>query len=155
LAKAGVHEHRAELDQRREVELKLREEELKLAGKYAKELERFTEPPTLLPEAVVYRWLYFREMRSEEKVLDELRRASEQTDHVYVAFCYALTLYRRGKPGDFEEALRVLEKPRALDKTRGSYNDRLLPFVLAEHDWPGKQGLPGKYKWPDRARKAS
>src|SRR5262249_17817256 len=142
LAKAGVHEHRAELDQRREVELKLREEELKLAGKYAKELERFTEPPTLLPEAVVYRWLYFREMRSEEKVLDELRRASEQTDHVYVAFCYALTLYRRGKRGDLEEALRVLEN------RRGSYNGTLLPFVLAEHDWPDK------HHWPARARKA-
>jgi serine/threonine protein kinase len=149
LAKAGVHEHRNEPEQRRE--------ELKLAGNYAEELERFTKPATLLPEAVVNRWLYFREMgRAEEvKVLEELRRASEQTDHVYVTFCYALTLYRRGKPGDFEEALRVLEKPRALDKTPGSYNDRLLPFVLAEHDWPGEQGLPGKYEWPDRARKAS
>jgi hypothetical protein len=63
---------------------------------------------------------------------------------VYVTSCYALTLYRRGRPGDFEEALRVL-------KTRPgtyNYNDRLLPFVLAEHDHPAK------HAWPARARKA-
>src|SRR5262249_34793159 len=69
LAKAGVHEHRGEPKQRSEA--------LRRAGGYADLLKRFTEPPTLLPEAVVYRWLYFREMGSEEKVLDELRLASE------------------------------------------------------------------------------
>jgi tetratricopeptide (TPR) repeat protein len=125
LAKAGVHEHLGEPEQRRA--------ELKLAGEYADALKPFTA----LPEAAVYRWLYFREMSREEEVLGELRLASDQTDHVYVAFCYALTLYKRGRPGDFEEALRVLEKKSP------SYNDRLLPFVLAEHDWP------------DRARKAA
>jgi hypothetical protein len=62
---------------------------------------------------------------------------------VYVNFCYALTLYRRGRPGDLEEALRVLEhRPR-------TYNDRLLPFVLAEHDYH-----PGKQDWQARARNA-
>jgi tetratricopeptide (TPR) repeat protein len=131
LAKAGVHEHRAEPEQRRTA--------LKLAGKDADALKRFTA----LPEAVVYRWLYFREERREEEVLEELRRASEQTDHVYVAFCYALTLYRRGGRGDLKKALRVLEK------RRDSYNDCLLPFVLAEHDYH-----PAKHDWQARALKA-
>jgi tetratricopeptide (TPR) repeat protein len=130
LAKAGVHEHCDEPDQRRA--------ELELAEKDADALKPFTA----LPEAVVYRWLYFREMGREEEVLEELRLASEQTDHVYVTSCYALTLYRRGRPGDFVEALRVLQ-------TRpGTYIDRLLPFVLAEHDYPAKLA------WPARARKA-
>jgi tetratricopeptide (TPR) repeat protein len=146
LAKAGVHEHRAEEHraepERRRAELERRRAELELAGEYAKALKPFTELPILLPEAVVYRWLYFREMGSEEEVLQELRRASEQTDHVYVAFCYALTLYRRGQRGDFEEALRVLEK------RHPSYNDRLRAFVLAEHDWPNRD------RWPARALKA-
>jgi hypothetical protein len=130
LAKAGVHEHRIEPDQRRA--------ELELAGKDADALKPLTE----LPEAVVYRWLYFREVGREEEVLEELRQASEKTDHVYVTFCRALTLYRRGQRGDLEQALRVLEK------RPGTYNDRLLPFVLAEHDYPDKHG------WPARARKA-
>jgi serine/threonine protein kinase len=130
LAKAGVHEHRSEMDQHRA--------ELELAGKDADALKRYTA----LPEAVVYRWTYFREVGREEEVLDELRRASKDTDHVSVNFCCALALYRRGKPGDFEEALRVL------GRTPRSYNDRLLPFVLAEHDYPDKQD------WPARARKA-
>jgi tetratricopeptide (TPR) repeat protein len=173
LVKAGVHEHRAELallagsatigqmQPGRQVwnglvavavaetvikpaELKQRQAELELAGKDADALKRFTELPTLLPEAVVYRWLYFREVGRAEAVLEELRRASEQTDHVYVAFCYALTLYRRGGRDDLEKALRVLERrPR-------TYNDRLLPFVLAELDYPNKQ-----HDWPARALKAS
>jgi hypothetical protein len=130
LAKAGVHEHRGEPDQRRA--------ELQLAGNDADALKPFTA----LPDAVVYRWLYFREMSREEELLEELRLASERTDHVYVTFCYALTLYRRGRPGDFEEALRVLQ-PRP-----GTYSDRLLPFVLAEHDYPAE------HAWPTRARKA-
>jgi hypothetical protein len=130
LAKAGVHEHHGQSDQRRA--------ELELAGKDADALKPFIA----LPEAVVYRWLYFREVGREEEVLEELRLASEQTDHVYVAFCYALTLYRRGQPGDFEEALRVLKT------RRGTYADRLLPFVLAEHDYPNN------HDWPARARKA-
>jgi tetratricopeptide (TPR) repeat protein len=130
LAKAGVHEHLGELVHR--------DAELKLAGKDADALKDFTERP----EAVVYRWLYLREVGREEEVLDELRRASEKTDHVYATFCYAQTLYRRNRPGDFEEALRVLEKK------RGTYNDRLSPFVLAEHDYPDK------HDWPARARKA-
>src|SRR5262249_9691450 len=134
LLKAGVHEHRDEPEPRRA--------ELELAGKYADALKPFTEPPRLLPESVVYRWMYFREVDRAEEVLEELRRVSEQTDHVYVAFCYALTLYRRGRRGDLEEALRVLEN------RRGSYNGTLLPFVLAEHDWPDK------HHWPARARKA-
>jgi hypothetical protein len=132
LVKAGVHEHRAEPNQRRT--------ELERAGKYADALKPFTA----LPEAVVFRWIYFREVDREEEVLEELRRASEETDHVYVAFCYALTLYRRGQRGDFEEALRVLEK------RSPSYNDRLLPFVLAEHDYQDRD----KYRWPTRAQKA-
>jgi tetratricopeptide (TPR) repeat protein len=133
LAKAGVHAHNAEPKQR--------DAELKLAGKDADALKPFTAE---LPEAVVYRWLYFREVGREEEVLPELRRASERTDHVYVTFCYALTLCRRRQRGDFEEALRVLEKK------RGTYNARLLPYVLAEHDYPGK-----KHDWPARALKAS
>jgi tetratricopeptide (TPR) repeat protein len=132
LAKAGVHEHRGETAQR--------SAELKLAGKYADALKHFTA----LPEAVVYRWLYFREVGREEEVLEELRRASEGTDHVYVTFCYALTLYRRGQPGDFEEALRVLER------RPGTYNGRLRPFVLVEHDYH-----PDKHDWQARARKAA
>jgi serine/threonine protein kinase len=131
LAKAGVHEHREELKQR--------QAELELAGKDADALKRFTA----LPEAVVYRWMYLREVGREEEVLDELRLASEKTDHVYATFCCALTLYRRGQPGDFEEALRVL------GRRPHTYNDRLQPFVLAEHDYPDKHG------WPARALKAS
>jgi hypothetical protein len=124
LAKAGVHEHRGELDQRRA--------ELGLAANDADLLKPFTA----LPEAVVYRWLYFREMGREEAVLEELRLASERTDHVYVTFCYALTLYRRGGSGDLEKALRVLEEK------RGTYNDRLRPFVLAERDYENKDNWP-------------
>jgi tetratricopeptide (TPR) repeat protein len=131
LAKAGVHEHREEPTQR--------SAELKLVGKDADDLKPFAG----LPEAIVFRWLYFREMGKEEEVLDELRRASKETDHVSVNFCCALTLYRRGQPGDLEEALRVLER------RAGTYNDRLLPFVLAEVDYPNKQ-----YNWPARALKA-
>jgi tetratricopeptide (TPR) repeat protein len=131
LAKAGVHQHQGEPEHRRA--------ELKLAGKDADDLKPFTE----LPEAVVYRWLYFREVGREEEALEELRLASERTDHVYVTFCYALTLYRRSGPGDLEKALRVLEKK------RGTYNDRLLPFVLAEHDYRNTDN------WPARAREAA
>jgi serine/threonine protein kinase len=131
LAKAGVHEHRDEPD--------LRGAELELAGRDADALKPFTA----LPEAVVYRWLYFREMGKEGEVLDELRLASQQPDSVDVAFCYALTLYRRGQGGDLEEALRVLEKKRA------TYNDRLLPVVYAEHDYPNK------HCWPTRALQAA
>jgi hypothetical protein len=130
LAKASVHDHRKEPDQRRA--------ELELAGKNASTLERFPA----LPEAVVYRWLYFREMGREEEVLGELRQASNETDHAYVNFWYALTLYRRGQRGDFEEALRVLEN------RPGTHNALLLPFLLAEHDYPDK------HDWPARARKA-
>jgi hypothetical protein len=130
LAKAGVHEHRNEPEKR--------SAELELAEKDAYALKRFAS----LPEAVVYRWLYFREVDREEEVLDELRRASEKTDHVYATYCCALTLYRRGQPGDLEEALRVLEK------RQGTYNDRLLPFVLAERDYR-------KPDWPARALKVS
>jgi tetratricopeptide (TPR) repeat protein len=130
LAKAGVHEHLGE-------GLK-RKAELDLAGKHADALKRFTA----LPEAVVNRWTYFREVGREEDVLDELRRASEGTDHTYATFCYSLTLYRRARPGDFEEALRVLER------RPHRYNDRLLPFVLAELDYPNK------HDWPARAQKA-
>jgi hypothetical protein len=131
LAKAGVHEHRDEPD--------LRRAELELARKDADALKSFTA----LPEAVVFRWLYFRRVGREEEVLGELRRASETTDHVYVTYCYTLTLYRRGQRGDLEEALRVLQKK------GGTYNDRLLPFILAEHDYPDK------HRWPARARKAA
>jgi hypothetical protein len=131
--KVGVHEHRDEPEQRRA--------ELELAGKCADDLKPFTA----LPEAVVYRWLYFREMGKEEEVLEELRLASERTDHVYVAFCYALTLYRRGKSGDLRDALDVLKR-----KNRGSWNACLLPFVLAEHD-----RRSDKHDWAARARKAS
>jgi tetratricopeptide (TPR) repeat protein len=117
LAKAGVHEHLGE-------GLK-RKAELDLAGKHADALNRFTA----LPEAVVNRWTYFREVGREEEVLDELRQAGKDTDHVYGNFCCALTLYWRGKPDDLKKALGVLKnRPH-------TYNDRLLPFVLAEHDY--------------------
>jgi tetratricopeptide (TPR) repeat protein len=131
LAKAGVHERRDETNQRRA--------ELDLAGKDADALKPFTA----LPEAVVYRWLYFREMRREEEVLEELRLASERTHHVYVTFCYALTLYRRGGPGDVEKALGMLEEK------HGTYNDRLLPFLLAERDYSNR------LDWPEGARNAA
>jgi tetratricopeptide (TPR) repeat protein len=132
LAKAGVHEHREEQ--------KLRGAELELAGKDAEALKPFTTLPHILPEAVVFRWVYFREVGREEEVLDELRQASEKTDHDYVTFCCALTLYWHG---DLEGALRVL------DRRAGAYTDRLRPFVLAELDYPDK------HDWPARARKAT
>jgi tRNA A-37 threonylcarbamoyl transferase component Bud32/tetratricopeptide (TPR) repeat protein len=134
LVKAGVHEHRGESKQR--------SAELELAGKDAKALERFTKLPDILPEAIVYRWLYFREMGKPDEVLEELRLASEKTEHVYVTFCYALTLYRRSKPGDLQKAIDVLEN------RRHTYNGRLLPFVLAEHDYLNRND------WPARALKA-
>jgi hypothetical protein len=130
LAKAGVHEHRGEAEQRRA--------ELKLAGYDADALKHYTA----LPKAVVNRWLYFREVGREEEVLGELRQASKETDHVNVTFCCALTLFRRGQRGDLEEALRVVEN------RLGTYNDRLRPFVLAEYDYPDK------HDWPASARKA-
>ena len=62
-----------------------------------------------------------------------------------VTACCALALYRRGKPSDLEEALSVLtRRPGTYD----TYNDRLLPFVLAERDY-GKRG-----DWQARALKA-
>jgi serine/threonine protein kinase len=128
LAKAGVHEHRGEEEQR--------QAELDLAGKDADALKRFTG----LPEAVVYRWTYFREVGREKEVLDELRQASKETEHVYANFCCALTLYWHG---DVEEARRVLEN------RRGMYTDRLRPFVLAELDYH-----PDKQDWQARARQA-
>jgi tetratricopeptide (TPR) repeat protein len=135
LAKAGVHEH---LDH-----LKQGQAELDLAGKDAEALKRFTKPPDILPEAVVFRWTYFREVGKEEEVLEELRQASKNTEHVNVTSCCALALYRRGRPGDLEEAYDVLER------RSGTYTDRLLPFVLAELDYPDK------HDWPARALKAS
>jgi serine/threonine protein kinase len=126
LAKAGVHEHRNQPEQRRA--------ERELAGKDADALKPFTA----LPEAVVFRWIYFREVGEEEKVLDELREASKNTEHMYVTSCCALALYRRG---DLQEAFDVL------DRRRGTYTDRLLPFVLAELDYPDK------HNWPARALK--
>jgi predicted Ser/Thr protein kinase/tetratricopeptide (TPR) repeat protein len=131
LVKAGVHKHRGEPEQRGA--------ELVLAGMDADLLKPFAA----YPDAVVYRWLYFREMGKEEEVLEELRRASEGTDHVYVTFCCALTLYRRCQRGDLEEALRVLRR------RPGTYNDRLLPFVLAEYDYH-----PDKHDWQASARQA-
>src|SRR5262249_55892747 len=74
LTKAGVHEHRAEPKQRRAALDLAREDAIAL------------EPHKKLPEAVIYRWLYFREEGMEEEVLKELRWASEHTDHVYVTF---------------------------------------------------------------------
>jgi lipopolysaccharide biosynthesis regulator YciM len=131
LVKAGVHEHRGEPKQR--------EAELKLAEKDADALKPFSA----LPEAVDSRWLYFREVDKAEEVLGELRQASKKTAHVNVTCCCVLTLYRRGKPGDLKEALDVLESK------RGTRNDRKLPFVLAELDYPDK------HRWPTRALKAS
>jgi tetratricopeptide (TPR) repeat protein len=131
LAKAGVHEHRDEQPQR--------QVELELAGKDADALKRFTTPPDILPEAVVFRWTYFREVGKEEEVLEELRQASKNTEHVNVTSSCALALYRRGQRGDLEEAHSVL------DRRRGMYTDRLLPFVLAELDYPDK------HDWPARA----
>jgi tRNA A-37 threonylcarbamoyl transferase component Bud32/tetratricopeptide (TPR) repeat protein len=142
LAKAAVHEHRAEREQR-QAELEQRQAELELAGKDAEALKRFTKPPDILPEAVVFRWTYFREVGKEEVVLDELRLASEKTEHVNVTSCCALALYRRGQRGDLEEAHRVLAR------RANSYADRLLPFVLAELDYPDK------HDWPARALEAS
>jgi len=135
LAKAGVHEH---LD-----DLKQRQAELDLAGEDAEALKRFTKPPEILPEAVVFRWTYFREVGKEEEVLEELREASKNTEHVNVTSCCALALYRRGQTEDLEEAHRVLKR------RAGTYTDRLLPFVLAELDYPDK------HDWPARALKAS
>jgi tetratricopeptide (TPR) repeat protein len=131
LVKAGVHKHHGEPEQRGL--------ELVLAGKDADLLKPFAA----LPDAVVYRWLYFREMGKEEEVLEELGEASKNTEHIYVTFCYALTLYRRSQRGDLEEALR------ALQRRRETYNDRLLPFVLAEYDYH-----PDKHDWQARARQA-
>jgi tetratricopeptide (TPR) repeat protein len=128
LAKAGVHEHRDELKQR--------QAELDLAEKDANDLKPFTA----LPEAVVFRWTYFREVGKEEEVLEELREASKNTDHVNVTSCCALALYRRG---DLKEAFEVL------DRRHNTYTDRLLPFVLVELDYPDK------HDWPARAIKAS
>jgi tetratricopeptide (TPR) repeat protein len=138
LAKAGVHEH---LD-----DLKQRQAELDLAGEDAEALKRFTKPPEILPEAVVFRWTYFREVGKEEEVLEELREASKNTEHVNVTSCCALAQYRRGQRSDLKEALGVLERR----ERAGTYTDRLLPFVLAEYDY-----APNKHDWRARARKAS
>jgi tetratricopeptide (TPR) repeat protein len=132
LAKAGVHEHRDELKQR--------QEELDLAGEDADALKPFRT----LPDAVVFRWIYFRERGkekeiTEEEILNELREASKNTEHVYVTSCCALALYGRG---DLEGALHVLER------RRGTYTDRLLPFVQAEYDYH-----PDKNDWQARALK--
>jgi tetratricopeptide (TPR) repeat protein len=133
LAKAGVHEHGDEPEQRKV--------ELELAGKDAEALKQFTA----LPEAVVYRWTYFREVGKEEEVLEELRQASKNSEHVNVSSSCALALYRRGQRGDLKEALQVLQRT----GRAGTYTDRLLPFVLAEYDYGTRPD------WQARARKAS
>src|SRR5262249_4959217 len=91
-------------------------------------------------EAVVFRWTYFRELGKEEEVLEELREASKKTEHVNVSSSCALALYRRGRRGDLEEALRVLERT----GRAGTYTDRLLPFVLVEHDYDTKPDWQAK-----------
>jgi hypothetical protein len=130
LAKAGVHEHRNEQDQHRA--------ELELAGKDAEGLKQFTA----LPEAVVLRWVYFREVGREEEVLKELREASKNTEHVNVTSCCALALYRRGQRSDLKEALDVLKR------RHDTYTDRLLPFVLAEYEYRDEPN------WPESALNA-
>ena len=92
---------------------------LSRAGADAQALEAYPA----LPDALVFRWQYFREVGREADLLEELRRASEQTEHVYVAFYYALTLYQRG---EINETLRVL------DNKHGCCSDCLRLFALAE-----------------------
>src|SRR5262249_33402075 len=97
---------------------------LKLAEANARGLKRHDQ----LPDAVLFRWVYFRELNREAEVVGELRRATARTDHAYVAFYLALTLYRQGR---LSEALTVL-------KGRSSWCGELLRILAeAESQKPG------------------
>jgi hypothetical protein len=82
---------------------------------------------THLPEAVTCRWRVFRFAGREDAAVDELRRASTQTDNVGVTYAFAVNLYRRGSKTDLEEADGRLQR----------WRDTFLPaylrcFVIAE-----------------------
>ena len=104
---------------------------LEKAKRDAVALEEFTDKDAkvFLPDAVVYRWLYYRELGRELDVLPELRRATTLTRHVYVAFYYAVTLFRKG---DRQSALNVLKS------RTGRYLDCLELFLVAEENGPKK-----------------
>jgi tetratricopeptide (TPR) repeat protein len=130
LIAAAAYQRRGQPDKRQEA--------LERARKDAHDLEGFTA----LPDAVVFRWLYFREVGQEYELLPELRRSSQETDHQYAAFYYALTLYRRG---EFKEAAATLEKK------QGCCVDCLRPFVLAEDTDPERGRILAKNAYDELA----
>ena len=122
---AGIYEVDKQPNERQRV--------MQAARTDAEDLKQFTKTTGkgFLPDAAVYRWLYWREAckdggskKLEEEVLDELCWASDNTNHLYAAFCYALTLYRNGKLDGANEVLGI---------RNGRYHDCLRPFVLADH----------------------
>ncbi len=133
----------------RHVEPSKRETALAAGKQDAEALAEFSS----LPDAVVFRWLYYREVGAEDQLLGELEKANNATDnqHQYVTFYYALTLY---KHGEFEKARD------ALSGKRGCCIDILRPFVVAEIGNPeqGKNrnhGLQGFRRSQDERSPAS
>ena len=73
------------------------------------------------------RWYILHFAGREDESIEELRRASEQTDHLWVSYAYAANLFRRGRPADINAAVACL------DKWRGTLLGNLVGcFVLAE-----------------------
>jgi serine/threonine protein kinase len=109
------------------------------AAREAKALKRFAA----LPEAVIARFFYFQCTGQEERVLKDLHRLSERTEHAPIAFFYMLLLYERR---EFGKALVIAEK------RRGTYLvDFLRPFVLVEmpggprRAWKAYKDLEARY----------
>jgi hypothetical protein len=67
------------------------------------------------PGAVIFRWLFFVVVGEQDPMVEELRKAVEQTGNPLMVFYYAAYLYERGKNRD---ALALLQAHRALNEAR-------------------------------------
>jgi len=117
LVQAGVHERSGRIDKQ--------DEAMKQAGSFAEALKAYPDNP----DAVSYRWYYMREIGALNDFLPELETASGKSSHVYLSYCYALTLYQTK---DFNRTVT------ALSKQESSLSSCLRPFAIAEEqkdDW--------------------
>jgi serine/threonine protein kinase len=80
-----------------------REAALAEGWKDARALERFSN----LPGAVLARWTFVEGTDQEERVLDDLRRVTEDTSDSTVRVNYAMALYDRGK---YDQAYTIMER---------------------------------------------
>jgi tetratricopeptide (TPR) repeat protein len=95
------------------------------ARRDARALDRFTT----LPEAVLVRWWYARQVgeedaAEEDAAFEELGHAAEQTGHSSLVYEYGFALYRRGR---HTEAVKVLDRGRG-----GTTGDLVRAWTLPE-----------------------